>query len=79
MTMEYQAFQENKYTPTGFSVQGLRDLGDFPDYTVLSGMPMSQSHNMNSMSIKLSPDHTDHSDGLIIRPCVCLPLTEGIK
>lgn len=45
MIMEYQACQENKYTPTGFSVQEVRDLGDFPDYTALSGMPMPQPYH----------------------------------
>lgn len=45
MTMDYQACQEDRYTPMGFSVQELRDLGDFPNYTVLSGVPMPQPYH----------------------------------
>ncbi|KAK3994277.1 hypothetical protein QBC44DRAFT_262383 [Cladorrhinum sp. PSN332] len=32
-------FQDNLYTPTGFSTQELGALGRFPDYSVLSGVP----------------------------------------
>lgn len=28
------------YTPTGFSVEEIRRLGDFPDYATLSGVPL---------------------------------------
>lgn len=45
MSMDYTICQETKiYTPTGFSIQEIRDLGDFPDYTKLSGVPMPQAY-----------------------------------
>jgi hypothetical protein len=32
--------EEERYTPTGFSVADLKALGDFPDYAALSGVPL---------------------------------------
>lgn len=45
MTTNFQICQEQRYTPTGFSVQEIRDLGDFPDYAELSGLSMPQSYD----------------------------------
>ena len=45
MTTNYQTCQEQRYTPTGFSVQEIRDLGDFPDYAKLSGLPNPQPYD----------------------------------
>lgn len=46
MTMDYKACQDTKYyTPTGFSTQEIQDLGDFPDYTALSGVPTPQAYH----------------------------------
>lgn len=39
MTTNYETCQEQRYISTGSSVQGIRDLGDFPDYSELSGLP----------------------------------------
>jgi len=36
--------QNNVYTPTGFSIEEIRNLGDFPDYAVLSGVPLPQAY-----------------------------------
>lgn len=44
MDTNYETCQEQKYTPTGFSVQEVRDLGDFPDYAELSGVPLPQPY-----------------------------------
>jgi len=32
------------YTPTGFSIEEIRNLGDFPDYAALSGVPLPQPY-----------------------------------
>jgi len=44
MTADYKAMyqdgDEDRYTPTGFSVADIRALGDFPDYAALSGVPL---------------------------------------
>ncbi|KAL2849226.1 hypothetical protein BJY01DRAFT_147019 [Aspergillus pseudoustus] len=44
MTGDYntacQDGDEDRYTPTGFSVADIRALGDFPDYAALSGVPL---------------------------------------
>ncbi|KAL2812378.1 hypothetical protein BJX63DRAFT_247095 [Aspergillus granulosus] len=44
MNVDYKAAcqdgDEEQYTPTGFSVADLKDLGDFPDYAALSGVPL---------------------------------------
>lgn len=45
MTLPYTACQGNKYTPTGISVQEIRALKDFPDYTALCGLPLPQPYH----------------------------------
>ncbi|KAL4788641.1 hypothetical protein BJX76DRAFT_344767 [Aspergillus varians] len=40
MAEDYRACQEERYTPTGFSVADVKALGDFPDYAALSGVPL---------------------------------------
>lgn len=45
VTTDYQTCQDTKYTPTGFSVQEVRDLGEFPDYAELSGLPSPQPYH----------------------------------
>lgn len=44
MDTNHETCQEQKYTPTGFSVQEVRELGDFPNYAELSGVPMPQPY-----------------------------------
>lgn len=39
LTEDYRTSEGNKYTPTGFSVDEIKALGDFPDYAELSGVP----------------------------------------
>ena len=45
MDANYETCQEQKYTPTGFSVREVRELGDFPDYAELSGVPLPQPYH----------------------------------
>lgn len=40
MTADYMACDGVKYTPTGFSTEEIKALGDFPDYATLSGVPL---------------------------------------
>ncbi|WEW55993.1 hypothetical protein PRK78_001428 [Emydomyces testavorans] len=44
MTEDYQACEEVKFTPTGFSTMEIRALGDFPDYSSLSGVPLPKPY-----------------------------------
>jgi hypothetical protein len=34
----------DRTTPTGFTVEEIRRLGDFPDYATLSGLPLPEPH-----------------------------------
>jgi hypothetical protein len=45
MTMDYRNCQEERYTPTGFSTEEIKKLGDFPDYAALSGVPLPQPYH----------------------------------
>lgn len=40
MTADYRNSPGHLYTPTGFSVDEIKALGDFPDYATLSGVPL---------------------------------------
>jgi hypothetical protein len=40
MTADYKTSPGNLYTPTGFSINDITALGDFPDYATLSGVPL---------------------------------------
>ncbi|CAG7948146.1 unnamed protein product [Penicillium salamii] len=40
MSANYKTSPSNKYTPMGFSVKEINDLGNFPDYAALSGVPL---------------------------------------
>lgn len=40
MTADYRTSPGRLYTPTGFSVDDIKKLGDFPDYATLSGVPL---------------------------------------
>ncbi|KAE8377202.1 hypothetical protein BDV26DRAFT_282037 [Aspergillus bertholletiae] len=44
MTMDYRTCEEDRYTPTGFSIAEVKTLGDFPDYAKLSGVPLPQEY-----------------------------------
>ena len=38
-TADFRDYGPSTYTPTGFSMEEIKALGDFPDYSVLSGVP----------------------------------------
>lgn len=44
MATDYRTSKGNRYTPTGFSVDEIKALGDFPDYAELSGVPLPQAY-----------------------------------
>lgn len=44
MTANYRNSPGNLYTPTGFSVDEIKALGDFPDYATLSGVPLPNAY-----------------------------------
>ena len=43
-TANYAETDGDKYTPTGFSVDEIKALGDFPDYAELSGVPLPEPY-----------------------------------
>ncbi|KAL5343501.1 hypothetical protein BJX70DRAFT_171060 [Aspergillus crustosus] len=45
MEEDYRTCKEERYTPTGFSVTDLKNLGDFPDYAALSGVPLPGAYH----------------------------------
>ncbi|OJJ57012.1 hypothetical protein ASPSYDRAFT_59436 [Aspergillus sydowii CBS 593.65] len=45
MIEDYRDCQEERYTPTGFSVADVKALGDFPDYATLSGVPLPEAYD----------------------------------
>lgn len=44
MTANFRTSPGNLYTPTGFSVDDVKALGDFPDYATLSGVPLPRPY-----------------------------------
>lgn len=44
ITADFRTSPGNLYTPTGFSVDDVKALGDFPDYATLSGIPLPQPY-----------------------------------
>ena len=44
MAVNYQTAAGNLFTPTGFSVDEIKSLGDFPDYAKLSGIPLPDAY-----------------------------------
>ncbi|PLN78030.1 hypothetical protein BDW42DRAFT_202315 [Aspergillus taichungensis] len=45
MDIDYRSCNDDRYTPTGFSVAEIKTLGDFPDYAQLSGVPLPQVYD----------------------------------
>lgn len=43
-TADYRECGPSTYTPTGFSVEEIKTLGDFPDYAELSGVPLPEEY-----------------------------------
>jgi hypothetical protein len=41
---DYRKCDESKYTPTGFSVEEVKALGDFPDYATLAGVDLPEPY-----------------------------------
>lgn len=44
MTANYKTSSGKLYTPTGFSVDDIKSLGDFPNYAALSGVPLPSAY-----------------------------------
>lgn len=44
MTADYKKSPGNLYTPTGFTIDEVKTLGDFPDYATLSGVPLPKPY-----------------------------------
>ena len=44
LTANYETSPGNLFTPTGFSVDEIKSLGDFPDYATLSGIPLPDAY-----------------------------------
>lgn len=44
MTANYMESPGRLYTPTGFTVDEVKSLGDFPDYAILSGVPLPSAY-----------------------------------
>jgi len=42
--MSYQAADDSSYTPCEFSIKDIKALGDFPDYSLLSGVPLPKPY-----------------------------------
>jgi hypothetical protein len=40
----YMDAEDDMYTPCGFSIKDIKNLGDFPDYATLSGVPLPQPY-----------------------------------
>ncbi|KNG90475.1 hypothetical protein ANOM_001272 [Aspergillus nomiae NRRL 13137] len=75
MTTDYRSCEEDKYTPTGFSIAEIKALGDFPDYAKLSGVPLPQEY-LECEIKKALPSHIGRSDGVTTRQCVTLTKLE---
>lgn len=45
MHMDFRSCTDQKYTPTGFSVQEIKELSDFPNYAELSGVPLPNPYD----------------------------------
>ncbi|OCL04797.1 hypothetical protein AOQ84DRAFT_300134 [Glonium stellatum] len=45
LTASYQDCTSTMFTPTEFSTEEIRALGDFPDYATLSGVPLPQPYH----------------------------------
>jgi hypothetical protein len=44
MDTSYQDAEDSMYMPCGFSVKEIKALGDFPDYSTLSGVPLPKPY-----------------------------------
>jgi hypothetical protein len=41
---DYSAAEDSKYVYSGFSIREIKVLGDFPDYSILSDVPMPKPY-----------------------------------
>jgi hypothetical protein len=46
MTQNYEAAEGTMYTPMGFSVKEIKEMGDLPDYSALSGVPLPNAYDV---------------------------------
>uniref|UniRef100_A0A093XF12 Uncharacterized protein n=1 Tax=Talaromyces marneffei PM1 TaxID=1077442 RepID=A0A093XF12_TALMA len=44
MTQNYETAEDGLYTSMGFSVKEIREMGDLPDYSALSGVPLPNAY-----------------------------------
>lgn len=44
MTQDYQTAEDGLYTSMGFSVKEIKEMGDLPDYSALSGVPLPNAY-----------------------------------
>lgn len=44
MTQNYETAESGLYTSMGFSVNEVKEMGDFPDYSALSGVPLPNAY-----------------------------------
>lgn len=44
MTQNYETAENGLYTCMGFSVQEIKEMGDLPDYSALSGVPLPNAY-----------------------------------
>jgi hypothetical protein len=47
MTENYETAKGSLYTSMGFSMDEIKEMGDFPDYVTLSGVPLPNAHGDN--------------------------------
>lgn len=45
MTENYETANGNLYTSMGFSIDEIKEMGDFPDYATLSGVPLPNAYD----------------------------------
>lgn len=50
MTADYKTSPGNLFTPTGFSIDDIKALGDFPDYATLSGVPLPSPYGEHDIT-----------------------------
>lgn len=54
MTCHYEDAEDGLYTPTGFSIKEIKEMGDFPDYAALSGVPLPNVYSKFNIETALA-------------------------
>lgn len=50
VAQNYETAEGNLFTPMGFSVNEIKEMGDFPDYAALSGVPLPNAYEAFDIS-----------------------------